>query len=314
MATVQQREIDELLESGFGELDSLDSSAKFDGVAYHYTDASAAKSIIENQEIWLTDVQHMSDKSELKYPLGCIDEVLTNFREAHSEEPLNTILEALQETLLEVFSDFRAFAACFSKSSDKLSQWRAYADDGSGYAIGVRLVQDWSAHTESITKDASIVSIRYGKTKLMELQNQYLEQARVTTQMVRDAGLLEGDGNLKHFVQRFTSRLTGLVMSNALFHKHEGFAEEDEARILLLLDRKRVQPFVKLRESCGRLVPYVPYKIGKNSIEICELVLGPAAHEDENNSASDLLLAAKMERGKVPVVRSEIPYRAWRGG
>ncbi|WP_416152053.1 DUF2971 domain-containing protein [Pseudomonas sp. Bout1] len=27
-------------------------------------------------------------------------------------------------------------ATCFSKAGDVLSQWRAYADDGQGYAIG----------------------------------------------------------------------------------------------------------------------------------------------------------------------------------
>lgn len=101
-------------------------------IIYHYWDLNTLLSIIQNRTIRHSDINTMNDYGEMHW-------AYERFIEAanidYSEDD-KSFLDACDE----VFSNLQAHTlpavACFSLDGDVLSQWRAYAGDGSGVAIG----------------------------------------------------------------------------------------------------------------------------------------------------------------------------------
>lgn len=103
-------------------------------VVYHYCSVDTFFNIIKNSSIWLSDIAKSNDYQEC---IRCREIVNKEL-----EEYLRDDVEALQawRTWYKkgVDSNFlmKTFCVCFSGSKDKLSQWRGYAQDGKGIAIG----------------------------------------------------------------------------------------------------------------------------------------------------------------------------------
>src|SRR5579863_5935328 len=105
---------------------------------YHYTDVRGLKGILEAGQIWFTDYRHLNDPSELTHGIDIARDV------AHR---IATGADGRVRLFLDYFLDlFRHdnfvptlefFIACFSRARDDLGQWRAYADNGRGAAIGL---------------------------------------------------------------------------------------------------------------------------------------------------------------------------------
>lgn len=106
---------------------------------YQYTDANAVKSIIENNEIWMTNIRFLNDKEEFKIGLNYLQ---------HAFETLYEFPDSISQICIEqikkhfVYHDHAAinfdilnnslYVASFSYAPDLLSQWRGYGM----YAVG----------------------------------------------------------------------------------------------------------------------------------------------------------------------------------
>ena len=114
-------------------------------IGYYYCSLNTFLNILKNKEIYLSDPLKMNDNLEIKWYLERLNE------EKESDEDYSTILQRMRirsgvdftcEELakhLENKGQKSIYISCFSKTSDLLSQWRAYADDGKGVAIGFDL-------------------------------------------------------------------------------------------------------------------------------------------------------------------------------
>ncbi|MGC4088674.1 MAG: DUF2971 domain-containing protein [Polyangiaceae bacterium] len=98
---------------------------------YHYTRASTAVKILQDHALWASDVRCMNDTRELQHGVTLICEQADALRSRKGEHEL--FEDALKHPN---FTSVSVFAASLSEQSDVLSQWRAYGEDGAGYAIG----------------------------------------------------------------------------------------------------------------------------------------------------------------------------------
>jgi hypothetical protein len=197
--------------------------------------------------------------------------------------------------------------ACFSLDADVLSQWRAYADDGCGFAIGF--------------------APRLLKIPAKQLRVLYNE----------DAQIQELTNNLKHVYQiekskgftydeEFRSHLFHLGLDLCAY-KNPAFREEKEIRLahLSALNRdtmtavplgaigragqKLSDPLkIHFRVVRGVIVPYVvvDYSNGGAVSPIKEVVLGPRNNNAEINIQMFLNTIGVRD---VTVRRSKVPYR-----
>jgi len=114
-------------------------------IIYHYCSLESFMSIIKNNTIRLTNISKSNDSSEICYCFDFFQNILKkaikDFTRLHtSDEELKSYFNGININNLisrAIFNDSLIYyVACFSSEANLLSQWRGYADDGNGVAIG----------------------------------------------------------------------------------------------------------------------------------------------------------------------------------
>ena len=105
------------------------SSKKPFNTIYHYTSADSALKILKSGKLWFTERAHLNDPSEIQFGIKIaarIAEELASPKIAHWLSHLRTRFE----------EPHAYYIASFSVDDNSLPQWRAYANDGRGIALG----------------------------------------------------------------------------------------------------------------------------------------------------------------------------------
>lgn len=253
---------------------------------YHYCSVETFFSIIKNASLWLSDIEKSNDYEE------CV--VCRELVNKKMEEYLRIDLPALEiwkkwyqnGTNSHILS--RTFGACFSESMDQLSQWRGYAQNGKGIAIGFD--KELLAELNAINK----YFIAFGKVKYNHTEN-YVDR------IVND--------NIKKLEYKSVAHVALELSQNYElkfpFIKNPGFEEEKEWRAVVCYQignynvpcsDKITFSKVKYRASEYNLIPYIEMnfeKIKQNLIK--EIWLGPKSELEIRDVVSFLYYCGYYE-------------------
>jgi hypothetical protein len=100
---------------------------------YHYTNLEGLQGIIANNDLWLTHAQYCNDEEELTHGLriaqSVVQEQIQLNNPAHKEylDELAKLLSGPQIDPVHI--------CCFCEKDNLLSQWRAYAANGTGVSL-----------------------------------------------------------------------------------------------------------------------------------------------------------------------------------
>jgi hypothetical protein len=268
-------------------------------VVYHYTSLEALQGIVNRGVLWASDVSHLNDRAELRYAMENMRFLMSSSQYFRSNQQA---LDAIFRPGLA-----RQFVACFSKSRDQLSQWRAY-----GKRIGVSIAFDRSHLAHALeNRRGEMLDCRYLKSpEFISLR----EELDAILQALGKSGALNEKGEL--IDMSVQNDLTQKFIKIATYIKHPSFAEEQEVRMAFPSD----QAFdgIKFRSSDRSLVPFVEIDIDgrrfgmesrrryANNLGMLEIEVWPSDAGDEILDAIDLLL---WDAGKVLIGRSQSPYR-----
>ncbi len=100
-------------------------------LVFHYTNLTTLIGIVENQCLWATDLYFLNDRNEYKHGMNIIENVMESIKTEENKHILHAVSVVIKE-----ISEVNRYVICFSKEGDSLSQWRAYANNGSGISIG----------------------------------------------------------------------------------------------------------------------------------------------------------------------------------
>ena len=105
---------------------------------YHYCNAEGLKGIVENKCLWMSNVACMNDYMEHNWLLELARECLRLRMRRSVLNLLDSPDQFYEELETLVFSQPTStpYVVSFSAGGDILSQWRAYSDDGLGFAVG----------------------------------------------------------------------------------------------------------------------------------------------------------------------------------
>ena len=273
---------------------------------YHYTSIESMIAILRSRKIRLSSASTMNDTSEGEWLLDRLNELDIRRRIDGRERSLDE--ETTRAMLLRLA--FRegapqAYLASFSEKGDLLSQWRAYARDGEGVAIGFdpndgRLpVVDAPPHTNVGPALACTLNrVTYGSAELVAAHDGLIQAA------------LPGGVNPEGFfaLQVQLSGLRWLV-------KNPAFQEEHEWRIVNLPlqfdgDVGGGNSLIGAlgprgyRQAGSQLVSF--YEMPYESTAVTDLVLGPGCSIHDHELA---LLLHDCDLTHVRVGRSEATYR-----
>lgn len=280
-------------------------------IVYHYTNDVGLKGILETGQLWLTDVFSLNDPSELTHGFSIAINALTSkvARDSVVGQKFAKNFAAFQEQgAIPKTAHF--FMCSFSSCGDDLGQWRAYADNGRGYAVGfdAKALENGFIERDGIPiPNNSTFHIIYSDAQLLGIQGQIVEKMRNLIMLPAGRGLQNSTINV--YMAELQMLLTLHILHTILFFKHEAYANEREFRFLQI-HRADEPPAVKVRAHRYGLVKYGEFDWRSTAPDaLRKIVVGPAAEYGTTSQfAKDCL--GLFHSNNVEVARSEIPYRS----
>ncbi|WP_437734473.1 DUF2971 domain-containing protein [Sorangium sp. So ce1335] len=256
------------------------------GILYHYTSSHALISILQSRCIWLSGRWNLNDTDE-----GAVfRRHLQSYAESESLDGSNV------ERVLAELASFESYVSCFSSKGDMLSQWRGYANNGTGVSIGFNT--------------SSLIGVIDGGSVCLLQKVAYadkVEDLTVETKSLMKALLTrKGEPGLE-FKQSAAKVMWAI--------KNSAFAEEDEYRLILTsLPGARdvalpsgASAKLKHRPTDAGIREYYELSLGpRYDTAISEIILGP-----KNDSHVDVVqrFLASVGLPDVPVRKSVATYR-----
>lgn len=222
---------------------------------YHYTDGHGLKGILQSGQIWFTDYRYLNDPSELTHGADKARDVA---RQIVNEA--DGLARLFFQNLADVFTprNFEAnlefFIASFSHARNDLGQWRAYSDDGRGFAIGFapRMFSIVDPVPDRLPE--FVGPIRYRTDEVCRRHKAALDQAMaIFLETVNvNADLMCNKAVRNPFMDQFMREIMAQpLIWNCLTSKHPAYEHEQEVRLVIMGVPERLSAHVRtrLRES-----------------------------------------------------------------
>lgn len=312
-------------------------------IVYHYCSLESFLAIIENSTIRLTNIVKSNDKDEVRYCFDIFERVL---RKSCKDFAFKVDNEKLKEFLLGInFSDLvsRAvlnesllyYVACFSEKSDLLSQWRGYANDGKGVAIGF--------YSKAFMNAQDLKNLKFSKINYDIKSTESLLYNSIINKLLFIYHNNPNVNDLTFYEAKINDFINTMVY-NAVFFKNPAFQEECEWRFVfypfgnirnLLINHKygdmasnqlfydRMYESIeydkyynglnreKLRFKCtdDKIISYINMNFDdiKNSV-LAEIVIGPKSDIDDKDLRL-FLMSNEYDLSKIHIKKSLATYR-----
>ncbi|KYN78990.1 hypothetical protein A0J52_06860 [Clostridium sporogenes] len=209
-------------------------------IGYYYCSLSTFLNILKSKQIYLSDPLKMNDNLEIKWYLDRLNDEKSNANEFESVFDMMKMRSNIDFTFEELVKCLNSkgqrsiYICCFSKESDILSQWRAYAEDGKGVSIGFDLEK------LKIADNLLIREIIYENNIVQgEIENDVEIVADEMGTVLKDHKITIKEEQIDVFLHELIPELAK--------YKNPAFSEEKEIRLIYCDDMK----FEKIVDSYG---------------------------------------------------------------
>jgi len=311
---------------------------------HHYTDLNGLKGILSTNTLWATHFAHLNDRAEmraLREPMttllqsGVITRVRQSMlnrqawrafsREVDIEREVSIFVRAFFGTAFErgptermaqsyITSFCTHVSGSYESENGLLSQWRAYGGSNGRFC----LVFDTAKVIDQLETEWNCYHYFYGKlidviyhTPSVPIDQLFPDLISFYTEHLA-SGIMQG-------MKRPSSEMIVEFIAAATRFKHQGFREEQEARIIVIPMPKSVSDVSRAQKApgseradkpvaskirSGMSVPYLSLFEGvAKRLPIKRVIVGPAL--DQDTRFKD---ARSAVRRKYPLVRSETPF------
>ena len=124
-----------LLEQLQNELNAV--QGKIPDRLYHYTNAKAFMDILQTNELWASNALFLNDAEEIETGLSIYRGIIEGSKQAKGITHSPRVQELFQASEVHAYmlGQSAVFVCCLSAVGNRLSQWRAYSRNGTGYSI-----------------------------------------------------------------------------------------------------------------------------------------------------------------------------------
>lgn len=215
-----------------------------DGIVYHYCSVETMISILSNHTLRASNIRKSNDYHEVISSIPTFQRAFKSacaaFATDYADPTFISIIDRFDsdeyiESLIDNDS-LTYYCVCFSQEQDLLSQWRGYADNGKGVAIGFdqRFFSQFTNYCQ-----IKYYPIMYDKKELCEKLKNYFYSQLVKAR--NSAGGTPSDIEYERIMFGFFSSM----VYNAIFCKDDSFSEEKEHRLVFY-------PFGEIRNLKNR--------------------------------------------------------------
>jgi len=107
-------------------------------IIFHYTTQKGILGIIENKEMWATQIHFLNDTNEIYLTFRLLDQELEKQIGKIQIPEIRNLLKKIKG-YLQLIDQKHICISSFCREGDLLSQWRGYGNQGKGYALGFDL-------------------------------------------------------------------------------------------------------------------------------------------------------------------------------
>lgn len=298
---------------------------------YHYCSLDTFFSIINNKSLRLSDITKSNDSMEIMWITNYIKDV---FDEEFNKEiettrilkdnyPKSIFMELIDHYLKDFFEEnhrlYSYFVCCFTEKRDLLSQWRGYADDGMGVAIGFDI--DLLSSTDNLPENDYISSpiLKFGQVEYQE-RFQKSEIRKIAKDLISELKIIsrKGINEIKKDSMVAYNNCFLKLFNLSIFMKNPFFKEEKEWRICycgdinpkiqtshILLSNNFHMSDIEYYNRNKDIVPYIDLKFNTIPQLIKEVVIGPKCNARKN----DIKMYLELNGINCSVDKSEGTYR-----
>lgn len=262
---------------------------------YHYTTQKGILGIIPDRTMWATQAHFLNDKNEVFLTFKLLEKELRRMVSESRSAEHRSLLNEIRHNLSNV-DQTHICTVSFCESGDLLSQWRGYAAQGKGYALGFDLPK-----LSNIAKQQNFVVWPCVYNPVLQLE---------LVKYLIDCWIEKfSEKMIDH--EKMIREINVSICKLAPIIKDESFIEEQEWRLVSSATGKEKN--MAFREGMFSLIPYLNFNLRDKDYKDCitKIVVGPSPHTDlAVNSLSMFLKQNKLPN--VEIVTSRIPYRNWK--
>ena len=264
---------------------------------YHYCSLPTFYNIIKNKSIWLSDVEKSNDFLELVSMRQLfakeMDEQIAKKALTYSESFDYKHMMKLNDLQIKAHGEIRKAIAkhlffCLSEKGDLLSQWRGYADDGSGISIGFN--RNFLCKLNDLNTQTPPNKREYFQFEKVDYNEDLAVEFIKSKTGIGFFSLYDNEEEQTNCIKHALAK----VALAAPFHKTAAFIEECEWRIVVTymlwsFEKPDFSPYnnndfvfsnIEYTASKNKLVPHLEIKFPSIKNAISEIVIGPKCDEN----------------------------------
>ncbi len=298
------------------------------GIVHHYTSRAGFLGLIEGSALWSSESQSLNDLSEIRHGWALIEEWL-------NAQPASDIMKQLREAADPKERPREVFVLSASLDADDVNQWRAYAEDGHGYNVGidtsaalaVRKATDDDPESNfsfaSFVGDSASVSpwlrVTYDDAIVADHLAAIALSFEAAVQSIEATDYKGNDDAASDDYWELREATFAAVATVAALSKPSGFRGEAEARIITTLPYG--QKHYRFRTGSAGVFPYVPlvrrpedtYRSvvdlsdDPEPLPLKSVLLGPRLRSENIDAVRLLLRAGDYNTDSVVVDKSKVP-------
>lgn len=221
-------------------------------LVYHYCSLESLNSILKHRALRLTNILKSNDSMEISWICRYFQEAFRQAYEQASEHVHQKISKERMDGLIRFYTDeffneshscYRFYVTCFSKEADLLSQWRGYADDGRGVAIGYDLDVLKTIASGQKTEENQSVSlheINYSEEKQKAIVESIVAGFMQKLEGTADGSEYQDMGGMDDILYTFEETFLELFKAS-VYMKNPFFSEESEIRLCEFAVKKKME-------------------------------------------------------------------------
>jgi hypothetical protein len=212
------------------------------------------------------------------------------------------MMRALRE---DFDNEFAYFTASFSRHRNDINQWRVYADNGRGFALGLNPAFFHPREPKDVRPNERywVGPVVYDLDEAKRRMREPIDRAVAIASMPASRGLPPLTEAV--LVKRLGVALSTPILWNSLTTKDRAYEAEREVRLLAVDQIDAFAQCVKTRVRGSRLVPYIEFEFELHHVR--EVIIGPAAGSLAFDALAHLLRASDIDTSVIDP--SRIPYQ-----
>lgn len=280
---------------------------------YHYTSGSALLGIISNSEFWATDIKFLNDHNEHVLGYEACIKYVDALIEAEEVSEYGPWLKRLYHELIKGsranIIDRQTYIVSFSKVSDSIAHWFSYCEKNQGYCIEFDEKLFLREREEGAAPEFSMMfeDVNYADFEVFNASlSRVISKDPIVSRMLdaqKAASLIgldvhdEENAHLEKFMGNLAteliSKLMYCLMISSCSYKDQGFAHENERRLMLIQNHlnqgsRSQSTAMKFREKNGAIYPYTIVAFDRRSIK--SIMVGPCSDFDFKKAGLQKLL------------------------